>query len=126
MVDTKPGLFFLPGNLTIKDIREKHLFDLVKAKANQDRWFMALVKMGDTLWARTGGNPLCIADDMRMAAEHLGLKGKDWMKDMTMMEQVKCVACGSPRNPDYPVCSVCKAVTDPKRAEELGIVFAKI
>lgn len=126
MVDTKPGLFFIPGAVAAEDVKKHHSFDLIKAKANQDRWFLALVKMADTLWARTGGNPLCIADDMRMAAEHMGFKGKDWMKDITLLEQIKCVACGFPRNADYPVCPNCKAVIDINKATELGIVFAKL
>ncbi len=126
MTDTIPGLFFVPGDLTIKEIRDKHFAKLSTAKTNQNRWFMALVKMADTMWARTNGNPLCISDDMRMAAGEMNLKGKDWMKDFSMMEQVRCLSCGSPRNPDYPVCPVCKAVIDQAKATELGIVFAKL
>ncbi len=125
MSDAMPGLFFIPGEHTTDQIRKKHPFALPTAKAKQDKWYLALVKMADTFWARTNGNPLSISDDMRMAAEALNLKSKDWMKDFSMMEQVKCIACGSPRNPNFPICSVCKAVTDPVKARELGIEFAK-
>ncbi len=124
MGDVMPGIFWIPGEFTLVEVQTKHKNLLTKAAENQRRYFTALVRLADGMWARTGGNPLCISEDMRIAATHLNLTGKDWMKDMTLMEQVKCVACGSPRNPNFPVCPVCKAVSDPAKAKALGIVFA--
>lgn len=125
MGDCMPGLFWLPGELTITDIQAKHKDKFKKALNSQIKYFTALVKLADGLWARTNGNPLVISDDMRLGAKLLNLMNKDWMKDFTMAELVKCSACGSPRNPEFPVCPVCKAVTDPVKAKELGIVFAQ-
>jgi hypothetical protein len=125
MKDCLPGLFYLPGEFTLLQIKKDRKADLDKAKAQQINWYQALVKMADTLWARTDGNPLVISDDMRLGARELGLTGKDWMKDHRAMGQVRCVACGSLRNPDYPICSVCKAIADPVKAKELGITFAQ-
>ncbi len=126
MADAMPGLFWVPGEKTLLDITTKHKAELALAEKKQAQWYKNLVKMADVMWARTSGNPLCINDDMRMAAEALGLKEKAWMKDMTFMELVKCPACGTPRNGDFPVCPNCHAVTDQKKATELGIVFAKV
>lgn len=120
----QPGLFFIPGEFNIKQIKNNHSELLLRAKVRQDAWYEALIKLADGLWARTNGNPLTISDDMRNAAKELGRNDKDWMKDFTMINQVKCAACGSPRNPEFPVCPTCKAVVDVTKATALGIKFA--
>jgi len=83
-----------------------------------------LVKLADSLWARSNGNPLAISDSMRTAAKELNLE-KDWMKDFRMVETVRCKACGSLLNPMFPVCPTCKAINDPAKAKELGLTFAQ-
>lgn len=123
MGDCMPGIFWIPGSYNLSELRKNYQHLLDKANTNQTKYFNELVKLADSLWARTNGNPLTISDDMRMAAKQLGL-GKDWMKDFTLLNQIKCVACGSPRNPDFPVCPICHAIIDSTKAKELGIVFA--
>lgn len=120
-----PGLFFIPGVITFEALKKDHEPAFKNAIQKQKNWFSALVRLADTFWARSNGNPITISDEMRMAANALGLKEKDWMKDFTMMENIKCMACGQPRNPAYPVCPHCHAIVDRKKAEELGIVFAE-
>lgn len=120
------GLFFTPGVFTAKTIKSEHPELLMEAKVKQDRWYTALVKMADILWAKSNGNPIVISDEMRLAARSTGLTQKDWMKDFTMMQNVKCIACGQPKDPQFPVCPHCHAINDMKKAEELGIVFAKM
>lgn len=120
---TGPGLFYIAGELTVQKIKTEHKAMLDKYKAIQDRWFEAIVKITDSLWARTNGNPLCVPDDARLAAKMLGLD-RDWIKNFKAIDQVKCVACGAMRNPDFPICQVCKAIADPVKAEKLGIKFA--
>jgi lipopolysaccharide biosynthesis regulator YciM len=71
---------------------------------------MELVKMTDTLWSRTNGNPLVVSDDARLAAKELALTNKDWMMDFQAVQNVRCTACGSLRNPLYPICPTCKSV----------------
>lgn len=121
-----PGLFFVPGTVDFKELKERHGQLLVNAITRQKNWFIALISMADTLWARSNGNPVVISDDMRLAARLSNLVDKDWMKDFKMVANVSCVACGQPRNPLFPVCPNCHAITDIKKAEELGIVFAKV
>jgi len=125
MSDSMPGIFYVPGEFDLAAIRKSYSNLLNKAKDNQNRWFSNLVKMADTLWARTNGNPLTISDDMRLAAKQLNLTNKDWMKDFTMMEMSRCPACGSMINSIYPVCSTCKTVINKDKAKELGIIFAQ-
>lgn len=111
-----PGLFYVPGNYTVKDIKTNFTKELDKANSKQNNFWSELVKLADSLWARSNGNPLAISDDMRLAARSLNVHAtKDWMKDFKMIEMVRCFACGSLKNPQYPVCATCRAV-DPSHA----------
>lgn len=117
-----PGLFFVPGEHTVSEIKEKYNSNLIKAKFLQNAWFSQLVLMGDALWARSMGNPLAIDDWMKLAANELGLE-KEWTKTYTMTEMTRCVACGAVRNPNFPVCGTCGAVNDAEKVK--GIQFIK-
>jgi hypothetical protein len=126
-----PGLFVVPGEWTKKTIitykspEGKTFSELIeKARARQKRWFSEIVKLADTMWARTNGNPLSINDDARIAAEQLNLKDKPWLQDFRTIEKTNCRACGQLINPLFPVCPNCKAISDPEKAKALNISFA--
>jgi len=136
MADNMPGLFFVPGckinmrgepdtKTTIDWIRSEYKDKLDTANAKQRNWYASLVRMADSLWAGSNGNPLCISSDMKMAARSLNFTNKEWLKDSQVMELVRCVACGHLKNPEYPICSNCKAISNPEKAKELGLVFAQ-
>jgi len=136
MGDSMPGLFFVPGcKSTMRDepdakttldwIKKDHKDKLDAAAVRQKNWYVALVRMADALWSRSNGNPLAISDDMKLAARSLNFINKEWLKDSQVMELVRCQACGSLKNPLYPICSNCKAITDTVKAKELGLVFAQ-
>lgn len=125
MHDNMPGLFFLPGEWTAEKIKKEKKAELDAANDRQRNWFTALVRMADALWSRSNGNPLTISDEMKIAAHALNLVNKEWLKDSQTMELVRCVACGHLKNPLYPVCSNCKAISDPAKAKELGLQFAQ-
>jgi len=125
MGDVKPGLFFIPGEHNLVSIRKDYQKLLDNARENQKRWYLALVKLGDTLWARHQGNPLGVPDLSRLAAIELGLQDKEWTRDSALVAMVKCVACGNLRNPDFPICPHCKAIVDPEKAKSLNLAFAK-
>lgn len=118
-----PGLFFVLGEQTIMEIKMRYRKKLEDVKVKQDNWFRILVKLADSLWARTNGNPLVIWDVMRLAAIELNLKDKAWIKDFTAQELIRCVFCGGMRNPQFPICPVCKAI-DPKHPLASEIKFA--
>lgn len=106
-----PGLFYIPGEQTIKTIRESYQDELNKAQKRQLKFWSELIKLADALWARSNGNPLAISDDMRLAARELGVvASKDWMKDFERVDMVRCNACGALKNPEYPVCATCRAI----------------
>jgi len=123
-VSAGPGLFYVIGEIQIDltDAKLKKLID--DAKARQDRWYYRLVQMADILWARTQGNPLSICDDMRLAAQEIGLKDKPWLKDFNTLEMIACRACGALRNPLFPVCQACNRIVDIELAKKLGIIEA--
>ena len=122
MDSSRPGWFYVLGckftpkgevdkEATINWIKTDFKTELEQAAARQKNWYSVLVKMGDSLWARSNGNPLVLSDDMRLAARELGIQAtKDWMKDFLAIEMVRCKACGQLRNPAYPVCATCKNV----------------
>lgn len=120
-----PGLFWVQGSHTVASIKKDHTNLLDKAKAMQENYYHRLINEADGYWARTSGNPLGITDDMRLAAKELGIQGKDWMSNFQQMQNIRCVACGSPRNPNFPVCPTCKAVVDQDLAKKLGLTFAQ-
>lgn len=122
--EATPGLFFLPAEHTVEEVKTKYKALLDKANTSQRSWFQALVRLADGLWANTNRNPLAISDHMRLAASELGMQDKEWLKDFKTVAMVRCVACGALRNPEFPVCQTCKAIADPEAAKKLNIQFA--
>lgn len=133
MGDNMPGLFFIPGAFTEKTIKnyknedETVTFQMLLDETNRKQriWFHTLVRMADSLWARSGGNPNSVSDDMKLAARELSLISREWYKDNIAMELVRCKACGHLRNPQFPICPNCRVVDNPERAKELGLTFAQ-
>jgi hypothetical protein len=123
MHDAMPGLFFVQGEVTEKDLKVRYVSRLQKANENQKRYFSALVRQADALWSRSNGNPLAISDDMRLAANELGV-AKEWLADFQHIEMIRCVACGAMRNPNYPICGACHNVIDTEAYKKLGIMKA--
>jgi len=125
MAGLMPGLFYLPGEFTVERVKKEHMPLLLDAKIKQARWFAELIKMADILWSRSNGNPLAISSDARLACKELNIHNKPWLGDQQSMELIRCIACGNLRNPQFPVCPVCKAVVDPTKAKSLNITFAQ-
>ena len=123
MSDTMPGLFFVEGRVSSPEVVLRYRTKLDEVKAKQDRWFRALVRHADSVFARTNGNPLAIWDLMKLAAVQLNLNDKPWLKDQQMQKMAPCFACGTLRNPIYPVCPSCKAI-DPNHPSAKELKFA--
>lgn len=119
-----PGLFFLPGNISVAELKVKHATVLNTAIEKQNTWFRALIKLGDSLWARSNQNPLAITDDCRLAARMMGINDRPWGQDYKLEHLMACPACGTLRNNNFPVCGNCKVVVDTKKFTELGLKFA--
>lgn len=123
MSEAKPGLFYVPGEHTLNTLRKSFQHEVDAAEKRQRRWYEELINIADTMWARSGGSPLAISDDMRLAAKEIGVDNKDWMQSFTMMRQERCFACGTPKSPDYPVCPSCRAI-DMNHPNAANIKFA--
>lgn len=122
MGSAMPGLFFVDGERELEEIRSKYAIRLAEAKVKQENWFRVLVKLADSLWARGGGNPLVIWDEMRLAAKELGMETKPWIKDYLAIQMVRCFACGALRNPEFPICANCKNIDmQHPRAKEIQL-----
>lgn len=127
-----PGLFYCLGEynkttiLKYVDPVTKKTFEelLTSARTRQKNWFLETVKMTDVDWARSGGNPLVVSKDAKLAADKLGMKEKPWMFNQAISEKSNCPACGFMINPAYPVCSNCKAIVNKDLAAERKIAFA--
>ena len=125
MSTSMPGIFWIPGEINDILLRTKHKVVLENAKERQTRFWHTLIRLADSFWARTNGNPLCISDEMRLAAKELKMEQKEWMANFQMLGKINCKACGSPVNPLYPVCPACKCIWDTDKAKELNIQFAQ-
>lgn len=126
MSDKMPGLLYIAGDISIEKLKKDYTKELDNMIAKQRNWFGELIKMADSLWARTNGNPLSISDDMRLAANELGMISKDWMQNFQAMEMIRCIACGNMRNPLYPMCGNCKTIVDMELAKKLGIGISTV
>lgn len=108
MGDSMPGLFYVVGGFTSDLVKLNFKKQIEIALAKQRKWYANLVTAADAMWARSQGNPLTISEDSRMAARELGVDStKDWMKDFRMVNMVRCKACGTLKNPDFPICATC-------------------
>ena len=125
MNDQMPGLAYLPGEYNLDKLKKEHPHFLPDMIQKQRKWYMELVRIADILWSRTNGNPLAISDDARLACRELNIHNKPWLGDFQTAELVRCVACGSLRNPAFPICQSCHAIVDKDRAKELGLTFAQ-
>lgn len=125
MADQMPGLFYIPGEYTLERVKKDHQLLLAKAQQNQKKWYLELVRIADILWSRSNGNPLSISEDARLACKELNIQNKPWLGDMQQAELVRCVACGSLRNAQFPICQTCKAIVDPELAKKLNLTFAQ-
>lgn len=122
--EASPGLFYVPGEYDIEKIRRDYMHELEAARVRQNNWYSILIRLADSLWARSNGNPLAISEDMRMAAREMNQTTKDWMKDFRMVDMVRCKACGALKNPEYPVCGTCRNV-DLSHPSAKGLKFAQ-
>lgn len=125
MAGKMPGLFYVPGEFTVEQIKIQHKKLVDKYATSQKAWFLELVRIADILWSRSNGNPLSISDDARLACRQLNIQNKPWLGDQQQAELVRCVACGNLRDQRFPVCATCKAIADPEKAKSLNLTFAQ-
>lgn len=118
-----PGLFWLEGQYTEKEIIRDFAEELAEAKQKQTRWFKNLVFMADADWVRSK-NILAVSDLQRHAAKALGVT-KEWV-DMKAVETAKCKWCSTAVQPDTIKCPNCHEVVNEVLYKEMKIAQNKL
>ncbi len=123
----QPGVFFLPGEWKLDKLKKDEDATKIFERVNQMQrnWFLALVNLADSFWAKSNGNPNAISDLFRVAAEVIQIKGKPWMQNFQAVRMQNCPACGHMIMPGFPVCSNCKVVVDREVFDKLGLSFSE-
>lgn len=120
-----PGMFYIPGlGVTVEDVKGEYRDKLDFALERQRKWYQELIVVADLLWVHSNGNPRSVDQLAKLAARELGLKDKPWMSLEQHSQLVPCPACGTMRNPSFPVCSNCHTIVDKAKYESLGLVKA--
>lgn len=123
MGNCMPGLFYIPGEWNALNVKLEHSRLLESANMKQRNWYEELVKLADIAWARTNANPLAVNELMKKAAHELGHDDREWIKSYHATNLVRCFACGTMKDPLYPVCPACRAI-DPSHEKAKDIKFA--
>ena len=120
--DFGPALFWVPGKLTVEEVKEKCKTEIKTAIDRQNKWFLSLVKVADDDWERYHMHK-SISDTQRFAAKSLGME-RDWLIEVRENSStVKCIACKSVIEADALVCPVCRTVQDKIKAAKAGILI---
>lgn len=110
--NASPGIFFVPGRLTLKEVRENYPELISHYEELQKNWFRNLCALADADWSKNH-NLLSVSDLQRAAAKSLGIV-KDWV-EMRVEETTACPMCKTNVNPEAIVCMNCKAILKPEQ-----------
>lgn len=118
--DAYPGLFWLPGKLTLAEIKLKHAEELQNAKKIQFNWFERVMVITKDQWTKYHRHE-AISNWEREIARILKLNVSEnpWMTQISAANSTICPACDEPNRPGRVVCKGCKCILDQKRYDEL-------
>lgn len=107
-----PGLFFIEGEVTLKELKEKHAPALKQAVEKQLKWYNKVIQTADNAWAKNRSH-LEISSIQRAIAKELDLK-KEWaeidLAEQLSNETKECPFCYSVIHIKATICPVCKSV----------------
>lgn len=120
--DAAPGLFWVPGQFTVTELKAKYAIEINHHRERQNRWFANLVRDADAVWMQTRQVKM-ITDLQKRAARALKLT-RDWLVeiDINAVGAVVCPACRNPVPAEAIVCGNCKCILDAKKAEALAFM----
>ena len=110
-----PGLFWVKGVHTAKEIAEKFSKKVSTAVETQKDWWKRLVRLADDTWQHSHIIAQ-IGDLDRTACRQLGLK-RDWLDD-SPDAITKCPVCTTLISRLAMKCFACQSVVDPVRFKE--------
>lgn len=122
--DVRPGFFWVPNELTEKQVQEQCVDKLKDARKKQEDWFLRIVKIADDDWANSHHHR-SISPLQKEAAAQLGLE-REWViqsNRQTEVEFMKCPYCRILIDKESTVCSSCRNVINAKQFTELQKVI---
>lgn len=114
-----PGVFWVEGTLDKKELKEKHIKLLAKARLMQMNWYRNLVRDADDVWSKFHQHRM-ISDLHRFGAKSLSLT-REWsaMPTDDDLEKFPCPACGKDLpNAQVTVCATCHTIIKPEEHEK--------
>lgn len=126
--DQGPGLFYVPGALTAKEVEEKYGNLVKEARAQHTLWAKALIALADDNW-NVNQKRSAVSDRSRDAANFLKLE-RPWISVIPVIAPVEnivfksCPVCYENVHPEAIVCRSCKSVLNKKKYDELNKVSA--
>jgi hypothetical protein len=128
--EAKPGMFWVPGLLSVEEIMEQYGPELELARSQQIKWFTNICRIADDDWTRYHKHNV-ISDFQRLAATVIGWNPErhEWMNEKaeeeapkTTQDMKKCIACFSIIEKEAKVCRFCRCIFP--EAKESGLTFA--
>lgn len=119
-LDARPGLFFVEGEFTAKEIKEKFPEKVQEALRIQTNWFKKLVDRADDDWAKFG-QKRAISDIQRFAAAAINVD-RPWMHVKEDVKIETCPGCGTRIAPNVAVCASCGAILNKVMYDKLDFV----
>lgn len=125
--DALPGIFWIHGHKKIEQVLRENKEDLEKAKNNQDRWFINLVRIADDDWAKTHLH-VSISDIQRYAGKALNLN-REWLSATLSEIQLQCPLCKEYVRSDAIIHSACGFIMRPdeyKKMKADGLILEAV
>lgn len=114
----KPGLFFVPGPLSVEDVKKYHAKKLEQYQKSNKEWMNVLIKLSDDEWSKNRQRQ-AIPDICRYSAHALGLD-REWARDAVVEETKACKFCTSPIAVSAIICPNCRQILDMQAFKEAG------
>jgi len=112
----EPGLFWLRGSLTVKDIETTHKDELSRARELQIAWFHKLVETADDDWGKYKMRRM-VSSIQRQACNVLKLD-REWNteKESNFNLSLKpCPFCRADVHPEAIICTHCRGIINMER-----------
>lgn len=107
----QPAIFWVPGALTVEEVKKKYPEKVAAAIEMQKKWFEELIKTADTDWGKHPGSHRAITDEAKQAVKELGFE-RPWNIDSAVMAKTtSCKFCLVSINENAMLCHNCKQPT---------------
>ena len=122
--DAQPALFWVPGEVSQREIFEARKDEISEALKRQVRWFTLVCQQADDDWQKYHRHTV-VSDIQRRMAQILGWnpESHEWMAPNLTSVGLRCPACGTLAMMGASVCSQCHCILDPEKYKTLQ--FAK-